>query len=79
MITKKKKQEMLQRFQDTYGIMKPALIYQSPFELLVAVVLSAQCTDERVNIVTAGLFPEYASPEKMLTLGIDGLEEKIKT
>ena len=64
---------MLQRFQDTYGIMKPALIYRSPFELLVAVVLSAQCTDERVNIVTAGLFPEYASPEKMLTLGIDGL------
>lgn len=61
---KKEKQEMLQRFQDTYGIMKPALIYRSPFELLVAVVLSAQCTDERVNIVTAGLFPEYASPEK---------------
>lgn len=55
---------MLQRFQDQYGIMKPALHYKSPFELLVAVVLSAQCTDERVNIVTAGMFPKYNRPEK---------------
>lgn len=60
----KVKDEMLQRFQDQYGIMKPALHYKSPFELLVAVVLSAQCTDERVNIVTAGMFPKYNRPEK---------------
>lgn len=78
-VTKKIKDEMLQRFQDQYGIMKPALHYSTPFELLVAVVLSAQCTDERVNIVTAGLFPEYNRPETMVTLGIEGLEEKIKT
>ena len=78
-MTKKKKAAILQRFQDTYGILKPALHYASDFELLVAVVLSAQCTDERVNIVTAGLFPEYNSPEKMLQLGLQGLEEKIRT
>lgn len=78
-VTQKVKDEMLQRFQDQYGIMKPALHYKSPFELLVAVVLSAQCTDERVNIVTAGMFPKYNRPEKMITLGVEGLEEKIKT
>ena len=78
-ISKKVKDEMLQRFQDQYGIMKPALHYNSPFELMIAVILSAQCTDERVNIVTAGMFPEYNTPEKMLTLGTAGLEEKIRT
>lgn len=78
-ISKKVKDEMLQRFQDQYGIMKPALHYNSPFELMIAVILSAQCTDERVNIVTAGMFPEYNTPEKMLTLGLEGLEEKIRT
>ena len=78
-MTKKKKAALLQLFQDPYGILKPALHYASDFELLVAVVLSAQCTDERVNIVTAGLFPEYNSPEKMLRLGLQGLEEKIRT
>ena len=78
-ISKKIKDEMLQRFQDQYGIMKPALHYNSPFELMIAVILSAQCTDERVNIVTAGMFPEYNTPEKMLTLGTAGLEEKIRT
>lgn len=76
MVTKKIKLEMLERFQQQYGILKPALHYNTPFELLVAVVLSAQCTDERVNIVTAGLFPMYSGPEKILSLGLMGLEEK---
>lgn len=78
-VTKKTKQEMLQRFQEQYGIMKPALHYNTPFELMIAVILSAQCTDERVNIVTAGMFPEYNTPEKILSLGQARLEEKIHT
>ena len=78
-VTKQIKQEMLQRFQDQYGIMKPALHYTSPFELMIAVILSAQCTDERVNKVTAEMFPAYNTPEKILTLGLEGLEEKIRT
>lgn len=78
-ISKKKKQDILQRFQDHYGIMKPALHYTTPFELMIAVILSAQCTDERVNKVTAQLFPEYNSPERILSLGLEGLEEKIRT
>ncbi len=56
---------------------KPALNFNSPYELLVAVILSAQCTDERVNKITAELFKEYNTPEKMLTLSADELGKKI--
>ncbi len=56
---------------------KPALNFSSPFELLVAVVLSAQCTDERVNIVTKRLFEKYNTPEKMLLLTQENLEKYI--
>lgn len=56
---------------------KPALKFGTPYQLLVAVILSAQCTDERVNKVTDELFKEYGTPEKMLTLTADTLGEKI--
>lgn len=56
---------------------KPALKFDTPYQLLVAVILSAQCTDERVNKVTAELFKEYGTPEKMLTLSAEELEKKI--
>ena len=56
---------------------KPALNFSSPFELLVAVILSAQCTDERVNKVTAKLFKEYNTPEKMLLLSNEQLQSYI--
>ena len=53
------------------------LKYGTPFELLVAVVLSAQATDKSVNLATAKLFP--ATPEKIVKLGVAGLEEYIKS
>ncbi|MBO4573687.1 MAG: endonuclease III [Clostridia bacterium] len=56
---------------------RPELHYKTPYELLVAVILSAQCTDRRVNMVTAELFKEYSTPEKMLTLTKEQLGEKI--
>lgn len=56
---------------------KPALNFQTPYELLVAVILSAQCTDERVNKITKELFLEYSTPEKMITLSQEELEKKI--
>lgn len=56
---------------------KPQLKFGSPYELLVAVILSAQCTDERVNKVTAKLFENYGTPEKMLTLSEKELESFI--
>jgi endonuclease-3 len=56
---------ILQILEETYKGTKSALNYGSPFELLVAVILSAQCTDTRVNVITARLFPKYNSPKKM--------------
>ena len=55
------------------------LNYQSPFELLVAVVLSAQATDVSVNKATAKLFPVAPTPEAILELGVEGLKDYIQT
>ena len=55
------------------------LEYTSAFELLVAVLLSAQATDVSVNKATRHLFPVAPTPEKMLALGLEGLESHIKT
>ncbi len=60
-----------------YPDLKPALKFNSPYELLVAVILSAQCTDERVNKVTAVLFKEYNTPEKMSKIKVEELEKHI--
>ncbi len=54
------------------------LRYQTPFELLVAVILSAQATDVSVNLATATLFPVANTPEKLLSLGEEGLIEHIR-
>ena len=56
---------------------KPALNFGTPFQLLVAVILSAQCTDERVNKVTAKLFERYSSPEQLIELSHEQLEKYI--
>lgn len=55
------------------------LNYASPFQLLIAVTLSAQATDVGVNKASARLFPIAPTPEKMLALGVEGLSEYIKT
>jgi len=77
-ITKAIKQQMLSILEECYQGTSTALHYSSPFELLIAVVLSAQCTDERVNIITARLFPEYNTPAKIRDMGKDKLEEYIR-
>lgn len=77
-VTKKLKQEMLAILEETYIDAKPALIFNNPFELLIAVILSAQCTDKRVNITTARLFAKANTPEGILNLGIEALEEEIR-
>ncbi len=71
------KQQALAILGEVYKDAKPALKYFTPYELLVAVVLSAQCTDERVNKVTAVLFEKYNTPQKMLTLSQKELESYI--
>ena len=77
-VTKAIKAEQLRILEETYFDAKPALEYSNDFELLVAVVLSAQCTDERVNIVTRRIFPELNTPAAMLSIGVKKLEMLIK-
>lgn len=56
---------------------KPALEYTTPFQLLIATILSAQCTDERVNIVTKDLFKKYKSPKDFVNAEIEELKKDI--
>lgn len=77
-VTKAIKSEQIHILETVYKDAKVALDYNNPFELLVAVVLSAQCTDERVNIITKRLFPAYDHPAKMLALGVPKLEVLIR-
>lgn len=77
-VTKAVKAQMLDILARTYAGTKTALHYSSPFELLIAVVLSAQCTDIRVNKITARIFPELNTPAKILALGRERLEEAIR-
>lgn len=71
------KQKILCELARLYPDARPALQYKTPYELLVAVILSAQCTDERVNKVTEVLFKEHDTPQKMLTLSQEELEKYI--
>lgn len=70
--------EELRILEETYRGAVPQLKFNSPFELLVAVILSAQCTDKRVNEVTQVLFPLANTPKKITALGQARLEEIIK-
>ena len=70
-------EKILEELEKAYPDAAPALHFKTPYELLVAVMLSAQCTDERVNKVTAELFKQYNTPQKMLTLSQRELEKYI--
>ena len=72
-----KRREIFRRLQAANPNPTTELEYGTPFELLVAVVLSAQATDKSVNLATRKLFP--ATPEKLVKLGVAGLEEYIKS
>ena len=70
--------KVIEILKSEYENPKCELEYSSPFELLVAVVLSAQCTDKRVNQVTRELFKDYNTAEMIAKMPIELLEEKIK-
>ena len=74
---KTEKQAALAELEKLYPDAKPALHFRSNYELLIAVILSAQCTDERVNIVTEKLFEKHSTPQAMLTLSQAALEKYI--
>ncbi|GHV13968.1 endonuclease III [Bacteroidia bacterium] len=66
-------------FEQNMPIVETELRYDSPFHLLIAVILSAQCTDKRVNIVTPPLFQAYPTPEVMAVSTPDAVYEYIKS
>ncbi|MEP1215027.1 MAG: endonuclease III [Marinobacter sp.] len=78
-MNKEKRTEIFARLRDANPTPTTELNYDSPFELLIAVILSAQATDVGVNKATAKLYPVANTPEKILALGVDGLKEYIKT
>ncbi len=74
-----KRREIFTRFQAANPTPTTELEYGSDFQLLIAVLLSAQATDKAVNIATAKFFPRYGTPQKMFALGEVRLAEFIKT
>jgi endonuclease-3 len=73
-----KRQEIFERLRKANPEPRGELEYRTPFELLVAVILSAQATDKSVNLATRGLYRVANTPAAMLDLGMDGLIEHIK-
>src|SRR5687767_3342280 len=69
--------EIIKRLKKAYPTAHCALNHTTPFELLVATILSAQCTDERVNIVTANLFRKYRGPKDFAIASQEELERDI--
>lgn len=78
-MNKQKRIEIFTRLRDANPNPTTELKYSNPFELLIAVILSAQATDVGVNKATDKLFPVANTPEAIYALGVDGLKEYIKT
>jgi endonuclease-3 len=76
---KARTRNLIRRLKRAYPDAKCSLNHSNPFELLVATILSAQCTDERVNIVTANLFRKYTKPEDYLKVSPRELEKDIQS
>jgi endonuclease-3 len=74
-----KRTAIFQRFEAANPNPQTELEYSTTFQLLIAVILSAQATDKSVNIATRRFFPTHGTPEGLLALGEDGLAEHIKT
>ena len=76
-MTKNNAIEIIKILKELYPDAKCSLNFSTPFEILVAVVLSAQCTDDRVNKVTPALFAKYNTPEDFVNMDIETLEKLI--
>ncbi|HSE26399.1 MAG TPA: endonuclease III [Pyrinomonadaceae bacterium] len=76
---KKRARDIIRKLKRAYPGAKCSLNHNTPFELLIATILSAQCTDERVNLVTADLFRKYRQPEDYLKVSPRELEKDIQS
>lgn len=79
MKTKDRYSALISYFQKTMPIAETELNYNNPYELLVAVILSAQCTDKRINLVTPALFKDYPTPDLMAQATEDTIYKYIKS
>jgi endonuclease-3 len=77
--SKKRAREVVALLARQYADAECALVHETPFELLIATILSAQCTDERVNIVTKELFAKYPTPAALAAVPIKRLEKLIQS
>ena len=73
------REEMFRRFESALPEPTTELDYRGAFELLIAVILSAQATDKSVNLATAGLFEAAPTPEAMIGLGLEGIKSHVRT
>ena len=71
--------KILDKLEETYPDAECELNYETPFELLVATILSAQCTDVRVNKVTKELFAKYNTPEQFAELTEEEISDEIRS
>jgi len=79
-MTKKERYELvLTYFQEQVPIAETELLYENPFQLLVAVILSAQCTDKRVNLTTPAIFKQFPTPQKMAKASFEQMFALIKS
>ena len=74
---KKDSKQIIKLLKATYPDATCSLDFETPFEMVVAVMLSAQCTDERVNKTTPSIFAKYSTPEDFANIDIQELEELI--
>ena len=79
MTIKQRFEHILHWFEANMPVAQSELHYSNPFELLVAVMLSAQCTDKRVNIVTPALFAQYPTPQALANATSDEVYELVKS
>jgi endonuclease-3 len=79
-MTKKERYELvLAYFQEQVPIAETELLYENPFQLLVAVILSAQCTDKRVNLTTPAIFKQFPTPQKMAKASFEQMFALVKS
>jgi len=79
MTRKERFQFCIDYFEENFPIAETELIYDNPYELLVSVILSAQCTDKRVNMTTPAIFERYPSPKELAAASFDELFPYIKS
>ena len=79
MTVKERYRQVIEWFKTAMPVAETELRYENPFQLLVAVILSAQCTDKRVNMITPPLFDAFPTPEAMAAATQDDIYEYIKS